>query len=242
MKKETWMTSLLLVFLWGLAAFVLDNEFLLPGPFDVVRSMIEHLNRPDFFSILYSTTCRTLIGCLVSLICGSMLGVLCGNCPRVKSFFEPVHQLIKTIPNITYILIVLIWLGQERSVSVIVFCILFPVFYGQFLVRTELILKQIQDLFVVYPVSLKEKWLKVQIPILLPELFSSLKTGIGMGFKVCVMAEILGQVGVGIGRQMNIGRLNLDLASVFGWTLWLILVSVLLQKSIDFVQKLTYRK
>ncbi|MBR5207508.1 MAG: ABC transporter permease, partial [Erysipelotrichaceae bacterium] len=62
------------------------------------------------------------------------------------------------------------------------------------------------------------------------------------GFKVCVMAEILGQVSAGIGRQMNIGRLNLDLASVFGWTLWLILISYGLQKIIEIVQKITYRK
>ncbi len=242
MKKETWLTSLLLVFVWALTAYALDNEFLLPGPFDVVQSMIEQIRRPDFIVILFSTVYRTLTGCVVSLICGAMLGILCGNCPKVKSLFEPVHQLIKTIPNITYILIILIWLGQENSVSVIVFCILFPVFYGQFLLRTEMILIQIRDLFVIYPVSLKDKWLKVQLPMLLPEVFSSLTTGIGMGFKVCVMAEILGQVSAGIGRQMNIGRLNLDLASVFGWTLWLILISYGLQKIIEIVQKITYRK
>ena len=242
MKKETWITSFLLVFVWTLAAYALDNEFLLPGPFDVVQSMIEQISRPDFITILFSTTCRTLMGCVISLICGALLGVICGNSTKAKSLFEPVFQLIKTIPNITYILIILIWLGQENSVSVIVFCILFPVFYGQFVLRTEMILSQTHDLFVIYPVSLKDKWLKVQIPMLLPEVFSSLKTGIGMGFKVCVMAEILGQVSAGIGRQMNIGRLNLDLPSVFGWTLWLILISVVLQKAIDFVQKLTYRK
>ena len=242
MKKETWITSLLLVFVWALTAYALDNEFLLPGPFDVVHSMIEQIRRPDFIVILFSTVYRTLTGCVVSLICGAMLGILCGNCPKVKSLFEPVHQLIKTIPNITYILIILIWLGQENSVSVIVFCILFPVFYGQFLLRTEMILIQTRDLFVIYPVSLKDKWLKVQLPMLLPEVFSSLATGIGMGFKVCVMAEILGQVSAGIGRQMNIGRLNLDLASVFGWTMWLILVSYGLQKIIEIVQKITYRK
>ncbi len=242
MKKETWMTSLLLIFVWTLAAFVLNNEFLLPGPFDVAHSMIEQIRRPDFIVILFSTACRSLIGCVVSLIFGALLGIMNGNFPKAKNLFEPVYQIIKTIPNITYILIILIWLGQEKSVSVIVFCILFPVFYGQFLVRTETILKQTHDLFVIYPVSLKDKWLKIQLPMLLPEVFSSFKTGIGMGFKVCVMAEILGQVGAGIGRQMNIGRLNLDLASVFGWTLWMILISVVLQKSIDFVQKLTYRK
>ena len=59
MKKETWITSFLLVFVWTLAAYALDNEFLLPGPFDVVQSMIEQISRPDFIMILVSTVCRT---------------------------------------------------------------------------------------------------------------------------------------------------------------------------------------
>ena len=242
MKKETWTTTFLLILIWFLVAFLIDNQFLLPGPFDVLKSMIEQFNRPDFFVILFSTTGRTLSGCFFSLFLGATFGLVCGNSLRLKHFFEPVHQLIKTIPNITYILILLIWLGQERSVSVIVFCILFPMFYGQFVQRTEMMIKQTHDLFEIYPISVVEKWMMVLFPMLSSEVFSSLKTGIGMGFKVCVMAEILGQVSAGIGRQMNIGRLNLDLASVFGWTIWLILMSLLLQKIVDFVQKITYRK
>ena len=242
MKKETWTTTLLLILIWFLASFFINNEFLLPGPFDVVRSMIEQLTRPDFFNVLLSTSVRTLSGCFMSLVFGAMLGIMSGNSVKLKHFFEPLHQLIKTIPNITYILILLIWFGQERSVSVIVFCILFPVFYGQFVQRAEMVLKQTHDLFEIYPISVSDKWMKVLFPMLSSEVFSSLKTGIGMGFKVCVMAEILGQVSAGIGRQMNIGRLNLDLASVFAWTIWLILISLILQKTVDFVQKITYRK
>jgi len=63
-----------------------------------------------------------------------------------------------------------------------------------------------------------------------------------MGFKVCVMAEILSQVKTGIGRQMNIGRLNLEIASVFGWTLWLLMLSAFLQFLVHIVQKLTCEK
>lgn len=242
MKKETWITTIFITAVWFLAAFIFDNEFLLPGPFDVVCSMIQQLQRPDFLSTLLMTSLRTVYGCALSLLMGALLGICCGCVPVMRRLFEPVHQIIKTIPNITYILLILIWLGQENSVSVIVFCILFPGFYSQFLIRTEAILEQTHDIFEIYPVSFIDRWFKILFPMLAKDGFAAAKTGIGLGFKVCVMAEILGQVSVGIGRQMNYARLHLDLASVFGWTLWLILVSILLQRAIDFVQKITYRK
>ena len=78
--------------------------------------------------------------------------------------------------------------------------------------------------------------------MLIPDIFEALKTGVGMGFKVCVMAEILSQVRIGIGREMNYGRLNLDISSVFAWTILLILISTLLQKLLDIVQKITIKK
>ncbi len=242
MKKETFVTSFLILIFWQLFSFVLNNEFLLPGPFDVVCSMIELLHRPDFSQIVISTSLRTLSACMISLAAASVLGIAGGLIPSFARYFAPVHQLVKTIPNITYMILILIWMGQERSVSIIVFFILFPVFYAQFLHSTQSIHQKINELLMIYPISLKEKWLRVIVPMLIPEFFNALKTGVGMGFKVCVMAEILSQVKQGIGRQMNIGRLNLDLASVFAWTLWLILISSLLQLIIQYVQKFTCEK
>lgn len=242
MKKQSLMMSVILLVVWHIAALFFQNDILLPGPVDVLNSMIIHLQREDFLLILLSTSYRTLAGCLISLCAAGFLGVAGGINPTFKMWFSPIHQLIKTIPNITYMILILIWLGQEKSVTVIVFFILFPVFYAEFLYQTEIIQNQIKDLLQIYPVTRTEKWLKIILPMLLPEIFNALKTGIGMGFKVCVMAEILGQVKSGIGRQMNIGRLNLEIASVFGWTIWLLLISAFLQGLVTFVQKITCEK
>lgn len=242
MKKESCITALLLLLIWFLAAIVFNNSIILPGPFDVLNSMTAHVQQPDFLSVLLSTSMRTLKACFLSLGFGSLLGILSGNFPGIKLFLSPVHQLIKTIPNITYMILILIWAGQENSVSIIVFFILFPVFYAQFLNCTEQNHIKTKDLLKIYPVTGIEKWFKIDLPMLKNEFFESLKTGIGLGFKVCVMAEILSQVKTGIGKEMNVSRLNLDISSVFGWTCWLMIVSVLIQLIISIVQKITNHK
>ena len=242
MKKHSLVTILILLVAWQMSAIYFQNDVLLPGPIDVAAAMFHQAQRDDFVFVLFHTALRTLIGCFVSLLTAGALGVAGGINFTFKSFFSPIHHLIKTIPNITYMILILIWLGQEKSVTVIVFFILFPVFYAEFLHQTEVIQCKINDLLTIYPVTVKEKWMNIILPMLLPEIFNSLKTGIGMGFKVCVMAEILSQVKTGIGRQMNIGRLNLEIASVFGWTLWLLMLSAFLQFLVHIVQKLTCEK
>ena len=48
-------------------------------------------------------------------------------------------------------------------------------------------------------------------------------------FQVGVMAEIIGQVQLGIGRQLNIARFNMDMTAIFAWTLWIILLLLILE-------------
>lgn len=242
MKKESMISTCLMLIFWWMTSFLINNEFILPGPFDVLDCMISQLQRPDFFLILWSTSKRALWGCFLSLFFGGAIGLWTGLIPAIERYFAPLYQLLKTIPNITYMILILIWLGQENSVTVIVFLILFPVFYAEIFLRTRTIHLEYQHLLQVYPVSLFYKLKRIMIPLLKGELCAQLKTGIGMSFKICVMAEILGQVQIGIGRQMNYSRLNLDLASVFGWTIWMILVSWILQIIVDVVQKITYDK
>ena len=65
---------------------------------------------------------------------------------------------------------------------------------------------------------------RVYIPLLSSSIQASLANGISLTFKVGVMSEIMGQVQMGIGRQMNICRLTSDMTGVFAWTGWIILI------------------
>ena len=74
------------------------------------------------------------------------------------------------------------------------------------------------------------------LPDLLPEMLSTGKTAAGLGLKVGIMAEILGQVRSGIGRSMNYARLNLDTAGIVAWTIVIILLSVLIDGIFSWLQ------
>ena len=46
------------------------------------------------------------------------------------------------------------------------------------------------------------------------------------------MAEIFSQVQIGIGRQMNLCRLNFDMIGLFAWTGWIVILLVFLENII----------
>ena len=80
------------------------------------------------------------------------------------------------------------------------------------------------DVLKIYPKGRMETFFRVYLPLLRPAVSASICNGIAMAFKVGVMAEILGQVPFGVGRQMQLARLNFDLVSVMAWTGWIIIL------------------
>lgn len=70
----------------------------------------------------------------------------------------------------------------------------------------------------------------VYLPLLRPAMASSWITCSSLGFKVVVMAEIMTSVSLGIGANMQYDRLNVNLAGVMAWTIWLLICVCIFNK------------
>ena len=90
---------------------------------------------------------------------------------------------------------------------------------------------------ILYPQSLWRQIVKVELPLLKPYLAASYESGIGLAFKVGVMAEILGQVPDGNGKKLQWSYMNIEMAEVFAWTIWLIILLVLLEHGLRLLWK-----
>jgi ABC-type nitrate/sulfonate/bicarbonate transport system permease component len=49
------------------------------------------------------------------------------------------------------------------------------------------------------------------------------------------MAEILGAVRTGVGREMSVARTYVEMDQILAWTLWIIIVSLLADQLFDFI-------
>lgn len=224
MKREHAFTVMILLVLWQGLSMVVSNDILIPYPFEVFTSLISLVSESNFYTIIFTTLIRVLDGFLLSLLLGLILSILSERFIIFRNLFEPIQVLTKTIPNVSYIIIALIWLGPEKSVTAICFLVLFPIFYNNFLFAMDSEDIELKDVEKIYPESFWELTKIKTFPMLIPSILVSSKTAFGLGFKVSVMAEILGQVRIGIGKQLYLARINLDTTSLFAWTIVIILI------------------
>lgn len=214
--------------IWQLGSMAIGNDILLPSVFEVVKRMASQVSDSSLYLSLGATLLRVLGGFSVAFIAALITGLLSANHRKFHDYFEPLVTLTHTIPNITYMFMALIWLGSEGSVTVIVFFILYPVLYQSIYGGVLSFHPELLEVARLYPETFFYKLFHVTLPMLGPSLKEGVRGSLSLGLKVGVMAEILGQVQTGIGHQLYLGRVNLEMADIFAWTVWMILLSLLI--------------
>jgi NitT/TauT family transport system permease protein len=242
MKKRRLITVVILALTWWLAANSIANNILLPYPWDVALAMFAQLQQSDFYKSILFTLFRLFQGLILALLFGVFSGYVCALRKRIDDYFMPIITAMKTIPNISFIIIALIWLGSEKSVLLITFLILFPIFFEAAKMGVTSVDKRLLDVLLMYPETRANRFKNVYGPNMLPYVLSSLKAGVSLGFKVAIMSEVLGQVQTGIGKSMFLGKLYLDTTAIFAWTVWIILIGYSFDVLLDFGIKIIRKK
>ena len=227
----------ILLVLWWLLAYALNRHFLFPSPFAVGKVMLCQLQNTAFYQAIIMTLSRCVIGFVISYGTALVLALVTGHMKWLRDYLAPLITLLKSVPNISFILLIMIWFNREISVMIIVFFVLFPSFYSSFTNGFDAIDQSLREVMILYPQSLWRQIVKVELPLLKPYLAASYESGIGLAFKVGVMAEILGQVPDGIGKKLQWSYLNIEMAEVFAWTIWLIILLVLLEHGLRLLWK-----
>ena len=237
MKKEHIITITVLIIFWWITAISVGNNVLIPTPLEVIQSLINILSKGSSYYAIFKTLIRVIQGYFISLIISLIISILADRFNTIRMLFEPIQILTKAIPNISYIIITLIWLGSEGSVWVICLLVLFPVLFNNFMFTLDSEDKDLKDIEKIYPETFINTTRLRTLPLLYETVLTSSKTALGLGLKIGVMAEILGQVKVGIGKQLYYARLYLDTAELFAWTIIIIIVSVFIDSIFNILIK-----
>jgi len=220
----TFLAIIVLVGIWEILSIIIDNSLLLPSVLEVGKRMLMDVVDISFYQAILNTLSRMLLGLLIGCIIGSIFGILAGINKKFEHFMRPIELISQTVPNISYIILSLIWLGQEKSVILVSFLVLYPLFYNNGKLSIKNMDKNLTNVMRIYNNDLFVRFKRVYFPTYYPYLINTLHQSISLGFKVCVMAEILGQVPNSLGIQIHLARVNLDTAGVFSYTCWIIIL------------------
>lgn len=230
MKKYRTITSVFVLFLlWEIAALQIDNDFLFPYPVDVVKMMGEQVMSAMFYQVVAATLFRSLMGLGAAFMMAFLCAFLSYRFHVFHDLFYPVLLLTRSVPNVAYIIIVLVWFGAEKSAAIVSFLIIFPAIFSNLYSGLNYIDADLKNVMRLYPEKESRRIYRIYLPLLRSSIESSLSTGVSLTFKVGVMAEILGQVQIGIGRQLNLCRITTDVTGIFAWTGWIILILLIME-------------
>jgi len=240
MKRKILIWSIYFI-IWQGLAMLINQAVLLPSFIDVLTRLVSLLSDLSIYTHLFYTLFRVVIGAVIAFILSLSLAILSYDFKIIRYALNPLILISKTIPNITYILLVLIWFTRELSVLFVMILILFPVLFTQISTALITINPELLELLKLYPETYYYRLIKVILPLIKVSLYEGIKGALSLGFKVGVMAEILGQVQPGLGYLMHIARINFETADLFVYTAIMIIVVIIIEKVIDFFnQKKNY--
>lgn len=232
----------ILIIIWQLYSIKINNSIIMPKPLDVLETLWELLVSLKTYSIILATFKRLFITIGLSTLFGLTLGLVSGMHYQLEAFLKPIVVSLRTLPVISIIVIVLILYGNVFSLYIITFLLLFPIIYQAELDGVKHIDPLLISVLKLECNRCSPRGIRmVYLPLSLPFLRTGIIQSAGLGIKVLVVAEYISQAKVSIGREIYLGRINLEYNLVFAWSIILIIVVLLVEHLVEKYLITTYK-
>lgn len=217
--------------IWQLLDVIIDNRLVLAGPIRVAQALVEQLGQPDFWVICGASFGRIALGFLLSFVVGFLLALMSCRHRLFRDFVDPIISLLRTIPVASFIILLLIWVGNQALTVFLAFFIVLPLIYTNMVTSFESVDRQMLEMARVYGLSRWRTFLYIYRPAFMPFLMSSTKISLGMTWKSGIMAEVLATPKPSIGKEMATARTFLDTPDLLAWTVVVMVLSFLFEKA-----------
>ena len=242
MKKNLAAGVLMLVFLmiWQGTAMGIDAAYILPTPIQVLQRLWE-LRVPLVTVHLPATMTVTVIGLGISIGLGLLLAVLMDASEHIENALYPIIVASQTIPVTAIAPLFIVWFGYGMWSKILVtilitfFPIVITVFDG--LKGTK---REMEELLGTYGATKKDIFLKLKVPVALPNFFSAIKMAVPISVIGAAIGEWLGAQS-GLGYFSKRMMTQLDGAGVFAPVVLLSVVAMAIVGIITIVEKRVIR-
>ncbi len=219
-----------LLLLWETASLLVQKEILIPSLSKIAGEIFRILSEPESLAVIAATLGRIVGTFLLSLALAFLLGIPAGLWKPLELILKPLETTIRSVPTMGVILLAVIWLGSEGTPFFVTSLIIFPVLYRSLMDGIRNIDPALAAFHRVHHVPFLKRLLHFYIPSIVPFLRTGCISGLGMGFKVMIAAEVLSQPQTAIGTTFQIERSRLNTAGVMAWCIILIVLAAIFEK------------
>ncbi|WP_245964932.1 ABC transporter permease [Trinickia dinghuensis] len=237
-----WLTAAVLVvcvLLWQAVSMAgVFPAFALPSPVAVWQSFIEILRSgyggQSLFSDILISCFRIVIGFVGAVAIGVPVGLLMSRNKIIFDIIDPLLQFIRPVPPLAYIPLLVVWFGiGELPKAILILVGTIPVI----IIGTMSGVKSTPPLRIAVARTLgatnAQIFRKIVLPSAMPEIFTSMRVGIGVAWTCLVAAELIA-ASSGLGWLVQFAGQALQVAVV--------IVGIVIIGVIGYAMELVIRK
>jgi nitrate/nitrite transport system permease protein len=190
------------LFIWQVLC--MNPESKMPAPLKVASQTIELVLNPftegGIGVQLMTSLQRVALGYALAAVVGVAIGLAIGVSPFLRRGFDPMIQVLRTIPPLAWLPIALAIFqdGQPAALFLIFITAIWPIVINT-TVGVQQIPKDYDNVAKVLRLSGREYLFSILIPSTVPYIFTGLRIGIGLAWLAIVAAEMLASGAGGIG-------------------------------------------
>ncbi|MBC3797208.1 ABC transporter permease [Acetobacterium tundrae] len=234
--------ALFWVLLWAVAAWWVDSSLVLPSPLDTLKGIITLSGDFKFFVSIGVTLLRVFGGVTISVALGLVLGLIGGLNKPFYEIMNPFVSIIKSLPVVSVIILINLWIASGVVPLVVTFLICFPVTWTNVVQGVHATDDNLLQMAKVYNVSQQRIIRDIYIPAVKPYAVSALMNAIGLGWKVTVTAEVLANALPSVGMNLYYSKIYLETDLLFSWTFVIVMCSYIIEKVTLYIIERNKRK
>ena len=228
---------LCLLILWEVVSRAVGASIILPPPGETWQELVRIITYENFWTAVFNTTTRSLIGFTLTFLTALLFAVLAGLWKPLYYLFSPLVVITKAAPPISIILLALIWLGTEKAPVLVGFLVIYPIIYTNIIAGVDNVDHKLIEMAAMYRIGRLRKLLEIYLPSIMPYVLAACSTALGLNLRVVIMTEVLSQPPISMGTSLQTARVFLNTAGVFAWTVVAIALAALFDYSVSTLKK-----
>lgn len=214
---------------WEYLSGRLLSENLLPGPTRIVETFPQLIESGRFLSSFGATLTRIGVGFGLAFLFGIVLGILTQS-RWIDGFFKDATTISLTSPGLIWALVgLVIWGFEPQGWIFAIFMTTFALVTVNIAEGIRALPKDLIDMSKAFGVSTSRRQREIVIPFLAPFIFTALRFGFSIGWKVTVLTEVFSS-NEGIGFEMRVASQLFRMDEFFTWVLSFFVFALFLEK------------
>lgn len=186
------------------------GDLVLPSPLETFTTLVNMVQDPMMQQEIKTTLYRASVGFGISLVFGTILGLLAGFFMTASMMSRPIVTILVGMPPIAWIVLAMIWFGMgDDTVIFTVTVASFPIIFIGALQGTRTLDGDLNEMAKSFKLPFYMKFMDVYFPHIFSYVFPAWVAALGMSWKIVIMAELL-STSDGLGAALAIARSQLD--------------------------------